>query len=124
MEQVQPHSPNANTPGATVTVSGYGTKEFTWTETNGSCSDNDAVTINFYEQPTANAGAGGDECDLTFVLNATASVGTGVWTMTNGQYSLFLTKCQYPGSHGHSKWLRDKGIYLDRNNAAAVIMMQ
>ena len=56
-------APNANTPGATVTVSQYGTKEFTWTEVNGSCSDNDAVTVNFYEQPVADAGSGGDECD-------------------------------------------------------------
>ena len=38
--------------------------------------------MNFYEQPIANAGVGGSECDLDFDLNGTASVGTGTWTYT------------------------------------------
>lgn len=71
-------------PTATVTVSTYGTYTFTWTEINGTCSDAASVTVNFYEQPNANAGLGGDECDLTFLTNAVASVGTGVWTQTGG----------------------------------------
>ncbi|MDZ7739330.1 MAG: gliding motility-associated C-terminal domain-containing protein [Bacteroidales bacterium] len=76
--------PGASDPNATVEVSDYGTKEFTWTEVNGSCSDAAAVTVNFYEQPVADAGSGGDECDLDYVLNATGSAGTGTWTMTGG----------------------------------------
>ncbi len=92
-------APNANTPGATVTVSSYGTKEFTWTEVNGTCSDNDVVTINFYEQPVADAGAGGDECDYDFDLNATASVGTGTWTMTSGTgIATFVPNANTPGA--------------------------
>ena len=77
-------TPNANDPNALFTVSEYGSKEFTWTELNGTCSDASAITVNFYEQPVANAGAGGDECDLDFQLQATPSVGTGTWTMTAG----------------------------------------
>jgi len=80
-------SPNANDPNATATVTAYGTKVFTWTENNNGCIDAATVSVNFYEQPTANAGTGGDECDLTFSLNATASVGTGTWTMTTGSGS-------------------------------------
>ncbi|MEE4116995.1 MAG: hypothetical protein V2I37_12540, partial [Marinilabiliaceae bacterium] len=76
------YSPDANTPGATATVSAYGSYQFTWTEVNGSCSDAASVTVNFYEQPVANAGTGGDECDLNFILNATASVGNGTWTVS------------------------------------------
>ncbi len=49
--------PNANDPNAAATVSEYGTKEFTWTEINGTCVDSAAITVNFYEQPVANAGA-------------------------------------------------------------------
>jgi gliding motility-associated-like protein len=75
---------NPNSPAATVAVSDYGTKVFTWTEVNGTCSDADQVTVNFYQQPVAEAGTGGDECDLNFVLGATPSFGTGTWTMTSG----------------------------------------
>lgn len=71
---------NANNPTGTVTVDAYGTYTFTWTEVNGICSDDASITVNFYEQPVADAGSGGAECDLDFNLNATASVGNGVWT--------------------------------------------
>ncbi|MFC2116464.1 hypothetical protein ACFLTU_08300, partial [Bacteroidota bacterium] len=77
-------TPNANDPNATVTVPDYGSYDFTWTEVIGSCSDFDVITVNFYEQPAADAGSGGDECDLDFVLDATPSVGTGTWTKTVG----------------------------------------
>lgn len=71
-------------PTSNVTVSNYGTYTFTWTEISGTCSDAASVTVNFYEEPTANAGTGGDECDLTFLTNAVASVGTGLWSQTGG----------------------------------------
>ncbi|GAH12505.1 unnamed protein product, partial [marine sediment metagenome] len=63
-------SPNTNDSNAVVTVTEYGTKEFTWTEVNGTCSDTATIEVNFFEQPVTNAGTGGDECDLDFVLNA------------------------------------------------------
>ena len=72
----------ANSATSTVTVSNYGTYVFTWTETNGNCVSVDQLTINFYQQPVANAGDGGDVCDLDYDFNGTASVGVGVWTYT------------------------------------------
>lgn len=77
-------SPNANTPTTTVTVSEYGTKEFLWTEVNGPCSDTSAITVNFYLQPSANAGPGGNNCGLEFNLRAVPSIGTGIWTRDSG----------------------------------------
>ncbi|MCF8465743.1 MAG: HYR domain-containing protein [Flavobacteriales bacterium] len=73
---------NATSPTSTVTVDAYGAYNFTWTETNGSCSSNASVLVNFYEQPASDAGTGGDECDLDFTFNGTASVGVGLWTAT------------------------------------------
>ncbi|GAH28081.1 unnamed protein product, partial [marine sediment metagenome] len=77
------YSPDTNTPNAVVTVTDYGTKEFIWTEINGSCSDNQSVTVNFYELPVANPGVGGNICGLGFNLQATPSYGVGTWTITS-----------------------------------------
>lgn len=76
------NAPNSAT--SDVTVSNYGTYTFTWTEVNGACTSTDQVTVNFYEQPVADAGTGGDECDLDFVFSANPSVGNGEWTLLNG----------------------------------------
>src|SRR6202008_1783481 len=68
-----------------LAVDTYGTYVFTWTETNGSglCIATANITVNFYEQPTANAGADVAECDQTIQLNAIQSVAasTGLWTV-------------------------------------------
>jgi len=77
-------TPGPGFPAATVTVSLYGTYTFRWTETNGPCTSSSVVTVNFYQQPLANAGTGGNECDLNFALTAVPSVGTGAWTMISG----------------------------------------
>jgi gliding motility-associated-like protein len=77
-------APNANDPGATVTVSVYGTYTFTWTENNGTCTNSSTITVNFYRQPIANAGSGGNECDLNFKFSAVPSFGTGTWTIAGG----------------------------------------
>jgi gliding motility-associated-like protein len=77
-------SPNATSPTATVTVSEYGTKVFTWTVTNGPCSGSSSVTVNFYMPPEANAGNGGNNCGLEFYFNAVPSIGTGTWTRVSG----------------------------------------
>ena len=71
-------------PNDTVTVSSYGTYVFMWTEVNGVCTDNDTVTVAFFQQPIADAGIGGNECDLDYTLVATASSGTGTWTQLSG----------------------------------------
>ena len=75
---------NANSPNATVSVDVYGSYEFTWTETNGSCASNSAVTVNFYEEPVADAGTGGESCGLEFTFSAVSSVGTGTWSQVSG----------------------------------------
>lgn len=84
-------SPDANDPDAAVTVSEYGTKVFTWTVTNGPCSDESNVTVNFYEQPVADAGSGGDVCGLEVYLSASLSNGTGTWTRVSGPGSARFT---------------------------------
>ena len=48
-------SDNAS-PTSDVTVTLYGTYVFRWTETNGTCSTTDDVTVDFNEDPGANAG--------------------------------------------------------------------
>ncbi|WP_372750988.1 gliding motility-associated C-terminal domain-containing protein [Labilibaculum sp.] len=77
-------SPSSNDPMASVVVDSYGSYEFEWTEANGTCSDSDNVVVTFYEQPIADAGIGGDECDLDFTFSANASVGIGTWTQVSG----------------------------------------
>ncbi|MCO6368208.1 hypothetical protein GBO35_15830, partial [Roseivirga pacifica] len=58
-----------------------------WTETNGSCSDNDTVKITFFDNPTpANAGLDKDICGPT-ALSANAASGfgeTGTWSVVAG----------------------------------------
>ena len=68
-------------PTASVTVSAYGNYTFTWTVTNGTCSDQDAVNITFYEPPIANAGSDDHICGNNYTLSGLSSVGTGTWTI-------------------------------------------
>ena len=91
-------SPDSHSPTATVTVSEYGTKVFTWTVTNGPCSASSNVTVNFYGQPVANAGQGGNNCGLEFYLNAIPSTGTGTWTRVSGPGSVNFS----PNNHAPS----------------------
>ena len=79
-------SPNASTATATVTVTAFGTYVFRWTETQGVCKSSGDITVNFYQMPVANAGSGGNECDLDFILSAVAgSIEVqGIWSMTSG----------------------------------------
>lgn len=88
---------NANSTTATVTVGAYGTYVFRWTEVNGSCSDYDEITVNFYEQPVSSQGSGGNECDLDFVFNAsTPGVGTGTWSKTSGPGTAIFINANSP----------------------------
>jgi NADPH-dependent 7-cyano-7-deazaguanine reductase QueF-like protein len=81
----------ATNPATTVTVDTYGTYEFTWTESNGTvpCTDAETITVTFYEQPVADAGSGGSECDLDFIFSAVESVTnkdnyTSLWYKVSG----------------------------------------
>ena len=84
-------SPNANTANALVTVTAFGSYTFRWTVVNGTCSNSATVTINFIQQPPADAGTGGDECDKDFILNAVATTGTGTWTKISGPGNAVFT---------------------------------
>jgi gliding motility-associated-like protein len=77
-------APNANTANATVTVSEYGSYTFTWTELNDPCSSSSVISVNFYLQPTANAGTGGNNCGLGFRLNGSLNAGIGTWAKVSG----------------------------------------
>ncbi|NMC37082.1 MAG: gliding motility-associated C-terminal domain-containing protein [Bacteroidales bacterium] len=78
-------SPGASNPDATVTVASYGTYVFRWTETQGSCTSFDEITVNFYRQPVSNAGSSASTCGRIYELSAAdPSIGTGTWTMTSG----------------------------------------
>jgi len=67
-----------------VTVSQTGIYDFTWTETNGVCSESSVVSVNFIESPVAEAGTGGNWCGPDFQLSAIPSIGMGLWTQTGG----------------------------------------
>ena len=76
-------APSANNPIATVSVSLFGTYEFTWTETNGICSDDSAVNVTFTPSPETDAGPDDEICilDGTYTLSGTTSAnGTILWT--------------------------------------------
>jgi len=77
-------APDENDPFASVTVSTEGSFQVLWTEVNGPCIDSDTITLIFFSQPVADAGTGGEECDLDFQLLAIPSTGTGLWTKTSG----------------------------------------
>ncbi len=90
-------SPNANSPGAIVTVSAYGSYTFRWTEIEGLCSSYGDVIVNFDQNISANAGNGGDECDKDFKLNAIPEGGTGTWSKVNGPGdAIFTPGANYP----------------------------
>ncbi|MGC1392157.1 MAG: gliding motility-associated C-terminal domain-containing protein, partial [Bacteroidales bacterium] len=77
-------SPDENTADALVTVSAFGNYTFKWSVINGTCTAFASESATFIEQPPANAGTGGVECDKDFVLNAVITTGTGTWTKIDG----------------------------------------
>ncbi len=78
-------SPDANAPGASVTVSAYGSYTFSWTVVNGSCINSSNVTVVFIQQAAADGGPGGDVCGRVFNLKAVVPTnGNGYWSLLNG----------------------------------------
>ncbi len=84
-------SPNANTPTALATVTSFGTYVFSWTVANGTCTSSANVTVIFIQQPPAEAGAGGDECDKDFIMKAVITTGVGTWTKISGPGAAVFT---------------------------------
>ncbi|MFC2136884.1 PKD domain-containing protein [Bacteroidota bacterium] len=84
-----------------VTVDFYGTYQFKLTETNGTCTASDIITVVFYEQPTADAGSGGDVCaSLQYTLDAdeydyeggfSIDFGTNTWSLVSNPTGGFVT---------------------------------
>jgi gliding motility-associated-like protein len=74
-------------PGTETTVDQYGTRQFTWTEYNWHCTDDDQVSVIFNEQPAA-ADAGPDQhLDFSYTTRLEATtplVGSGKWTVVSG----------------------------------------
>jgi large repetitive protein len=54
------------------------------TNASGCSATSPAITNSVFAPPTANAGTGGNNCGLSFHLNATPSVGAGTWTKVSG----------------------------------------
>jgi gliding motility-associated-like protein len=115
-------------PNDSVSVSQYGTYVFMWMETNGVCADSDTVSVTFTEQPSADAGIGGDACDTSFVLNAVASSGNGTWSQLSGppagttSYSnvnsaTSITTVTAYGTYVY-QWLEVNGICSDSDTIA------
>ncbi|HNP17681.1 MAG TPA: PKD domain-containing protein, partial [Fulvivirga sp.] len=67
---------------ATATLAGTYTLRFT--ETVGSCISFDDIVVTYTTAPVADAGTGGDECDLDFTFGANPSVGSGQWSLVSG----------------------------------------
>ncbi len=74
-----------------VTVSDYGTYTFTWTESSNNCTASSSITVNFNQQPVANAGTGGNNCGLEFFMKAVPSTGIGTWTHISGPGTVTFT---------------------------------
>ena len=99
---------DVNDPTSSVQVDTYGTYVFGWGEVNGECSGAAQVTVNFYEQPVADAGLDGEECDLDFIFAANPSIGTGTWTQTGGPGTAAFVDANDPTT---TVTVTDPGIY-------------
>jgi len=74
---------DVNDPVSNVEVDAFGTYVFAWTVDNAGCIDVETVTVNFFQQPIANAGVDDAICALDYVLDATPSFGIGTWTISS-----------------------------------------
>ena len=80
---------------ATPSSAGAGTYYIKGTTASG-CFDIKTVTVTVNPLPAANAGTGGNECDLNFTFNAVPSIGTGTWTKVTGPGQQHLLPMQIP----------------------------
>ncbi|NOQ24191.1 MAG: T9SS type B sorting domain-containing protein [Bacteroidales bacterium] len=126
-------SPNNTSPNALVTVSDFGTYQFQWTETNGSCVDKDTISVVFEQQQIADAGTGGSTCDTTFSLGANISSGTGTWAVISGpgtasfspnniSTNAVATVSDY-GTY-QFEWIETNGSCVDKDTISVVFEQQ
>ncbi len=121
---------NANTPGATATVSQYGTYEFKWTLANGAfCSTDDNVVVTY--ERAANAGPAQNLCGTASAVLAgnTPAVGTGTWTFVSGPGTVnFTPDANTPGAtatvsnYGSYvfRWTIANGTYCSTNSTVSI----
>ena len=113
-----------------VNVSDFGIYTFTWKETNAICSDSANIYYGFFEQPTANAGLGGDTCGLRFPLEAIPSVtgstgnwykfsGTGTASFAPENSNVSVAEVDNSGMYGFS-WIERNVICIDTSLAVQV----
>ncbi|MCZ2356047.1 MAG: GEVED domain-containing protein [Bacteroidia bacterium] len=80
---------NANSPSATVSGLSSGLNQFTWSVTNGGCTDVDTLNVNI-ETPPSGVSAGMDQniCPQNALLSASSpGTGTGTWSVVSGSGS-------------------------------------
>lgn len=90
---------NVTSPTSEVSVSQFGTYAFQWEETYGyGCTSKDTVLISFIETPSANAGSDTNLCGKSINLNATPSIGTGVWSLLSGPGNIVFENINAPNT--------------------------
>ncbi|MCW3787401.1 PKD domain-containing protein [Plebeiibacterium sediminum] len=99
-----------------------GTFTFTYTVRDSqNCEDSDDITVIVNEKPIANAGLDIEICGLQTALNATASVGSGMWKVVSGSGLLSFTGFDIPDpsitsdSYGDYtlRWIEDNNSCMD-----------
>lgn len=78
------------TPEVKVTIPGV--YIFNWTYSNGQCSYESSVNINFKEIPNASIESETDVCGLEQIVSASPNKGTGYWEITSGPEGAFFDK--------------------------------
>jgi gliding motility-associated-like protein len=79
------------------------------TNSDGCSVNSGGITNTVNPNPTANAGSGGSECDLNFILKAVPSVGVGTWTKVSGPGTATFTP--NPNSPGATVTVSEYGEY-------------
>ncbi len=99
-----------------------GTYTFTYTVRDSqNCEDSDDITVIVHEQPVSNAGTDIDECGLSTSLNATSSIGNGLWKVVSGTGVLAFSAFDEPDpsitsdSYGSYllRWIEDNYSCVD-----------
>jgi hypothetical protein len=106
-----------------VCVTVPGTYCFQWNEYSGQCDSSDIVCVTFTAQPIANAGLKTQICGLDMQLNATPSIGTGLWTTAPAGLATFTPNANIFNATAHVStygdfyfvWTETNGICTSRD---------
>lgn len=103
-----------------INAGAYGTYEVVWYESNEMCSDADTVTINFLEQPVAQAGNNDTVCGLNYQVQAQLTSGHGFW---ENHPNLSFQNSNNPSTQVSSTaygpqqliWVEENGVCTDQD---------